>query len=188
MNQGKMAIGMVKCRYCKKEINKNTAYSPRSGMYYCNENHYLSAIEKKKNTTKHSYKSAEGTDRRAYTDAIQDLYVNMYGWNKKAIKWQILMSQTSNLLKANPTWTYDTILYIIWYMQEILELTLISKESNWSPLSLVDYYALEAEQFYNECCEIQKSVENYAIEEKNIIIKSKGNKKVKYKPINMEDL
>ena len=179
----------VKCRYCGKEIDKETAYSVKKGQYYCDENHYLSSLEKKKNTTKHSYKSAEGTDRRAFTDAIQDLYVNVYGWNKKAIKWQILMSQASNLLKANPTWTYDTIIYVIWYMQEILEMNLISKESNWSPLSLVDYYAQEAEQFYNECTAIQKSVENYDIEETQVIIKSNLSKhKTKYKPINMEDL
>ena len=114
-------MSKVKCRYCGKDIDKETAYSVKKGQYYCNENHYLSSLEKKKNTTKHSYKSAEGTDRRAFTDAIQYLYVNIYGWNKKAIKWQILMSQASNLLKANPNWTYDTILYVIWYMQEILE-------------------------------------------------------------------
>ena len=181
-------MGMCKCRYCKKEISKDTAYSPKSGMYYCNENHYLSSLEKKKNATKHSYKSAEGTDRRAFTDAIQDLYVNVYGWNKNKIRWQILMSQCSNLLKANPTWTYDTILYVIWYMQEILEMNLINKESNWSPLSLVDYYAQEAEQFYNECSAIQKSAENYDFEDKQVIIKSNKSKNLKYKSINMEDL
>ena len=183
-----MANNLVKCRYCKSEIDRDTAYNPISGMYYCNENHYLSALEKKKNTTKHSYKSAEGTDRRAFTDAIQDLYVNVYGWNKSKIRWQILMSQCSNLLKANSTWTYDTILYIIWYMQEILEMNLINKESNWSPLSLVDYYAQEAEQFYNECSAIQKSVENYNNEENQVIIKSNKSRKLKYKPISMEDL
>jgi len=180
-------MATCKCRYCKKEIDKDTAYSPKSGMYYCNENHYLSSLEKKKNTTKHSYKSAEGTDRRAFTDAIQDLYVNTYGWNKKAIKWQILMSQCSNLLKSNPTWSYDTILYVIWYMQEILEMNLINKESNWSPLSLVDYYAQEAEQFYNECTAIQESTKDYN-DDKQIIIKSNKNKKLKYKIINMEEL
>ena len=178
---------MVKCRYCKKDIDKDTAYSPKSGMYYCNENHYLSSLEKKKNTTKHSYKSAEGTDRRAFTDAVQDLYVNTYGWNKRNIKWQILMSQVNNLLKANPSWTYDTILYIMWYMHDILGINLICKESNWSPFSLVDYYALDAENFYNECTEIQNSVENYN-DDKQVIIKSKENKKLKYKPISMEDL
>ena len=181
-------MATCKCRYCKKEIDKDTAYSPKSGMYYCNENHYLSSLEKKKNTTKHSYKSAEGTDRRNYSDTIQQLYVENYGWNKKNIKWQILFSQTNNLLKANPTWTYDTILYIIWYMQEILEMNLINKESNWSPLSLVDYYAQEAEQFYNECTAIQKSTENYNNEENQVIIKSNKSRKLKYKPINMEDL
>ena len=178
---------IAKCRYCKKEIDKTTAYNPVSGMYYCNENHYLSALEKKKNTGHHSYKSVEGSDRREYTDTLQDLYVNRYGWNKKHIKWQIIMQQTNNLLKANPSWTYDTILYIVWYMQEILGMNLICKESNYSPLSLVDYYALEAEQYYNECSEIQKSVENYNFDESDIIIKKKNNIKIKYKPLEFDD-
>ena len=136
-------MSIVKCKYCGKEIDRDIAYSIKKGQYYCSENHYLSALEKKKNQTKHSYKSAEGSDRRIYTDAIQDLYVNKYGWDKNKISWQILMNQTNNLLKANPSWTYETILYIIWYMQEILELNLINAESHWSPLSLVDFYASE---------------------------------------------
>lgn len=176
------------CRYCKKKINKDTAYSVTKGQYFCNETHYLSSLDKKQNKSKHSFKSAEGTERRNYSDAIQKLYVDMYGWNKKKINWQIIFSQTNNLLKANPTWTYDTILYIIWYMQEILEMNLINKESNWSPLSLVDYYAQEAEQFYNECVDIQKSAENYTTEDTHIIIKSNKSKKLKYKSISMEDL
>ena len=175
----------VKCRYCGKDIDKDTAYSIKKGQYYCNENHYLSALEKKKNATKHSYKSAEGTDRRNYSDAIQDLYVNHYGWNKKKINWQILFSQTSSLLKANPSWTYDTILYIIWYMQEILELNLICQESHWSPLSLVDYYALEAEEYYNENQKVIKSADNYT-DETVTIIKSKD-KKIKYKLMEFDD-
>lgn len=181
-----MANNLVKCRYCKSEIDRDTAYNPISGMYYCNENHYLSALEKKKNTTKHSYKSAEGTDRREFTDTIQELYVTIYGWNKKNIKWQFLMSQCNNLLKSNPSWTYDTILYIVWYMQDILGLNLICKESNWSPLSLVDYYAQEAEQYYNECSEIAQSVENYDFDNCNIKAKSSKNKKIKYQPLTFD--
>lgn len=179
---------IVKCRYCKKEIDKEFAYKPADSknLYYCCENHYLSTIEKKKNTTKHSYKSIEGTDRRHYTDTLQDLYVNQYGWNKKKINWQIIMSQTNNLLKANPNWTYDTIIYIIWYMQEILGLNLICKESNWSPLSLVDYYALEAEQYYQECSEIEQSIENYEFQDNSIIIKATNNQKNKYKPLTFD--
>ena len=73
-------------------------------------------------------------------------------------------------------------------MQEILEMNLINKESNWSPLSLVDYYAQEAEQFYNECVDIQKSAENYTTEDTQIIIKPNKSKKLKYKSISMEDL
>lgn len=175
----------VKCRYCGKLISKETAYSIKKGQYFCNENHYLSSLEKKKNKTNHSYKSAEGSDRRIFTDAIQDLYVNKYGWNKKKINWQILMSQCSKILKDNPTWTYDTILYIIWYMQEILELNLISAESHWSPLSLVDFYALDAELYYNECEKVSKSANNYS-DDTVVIIKSKD-KKIKYKPMEFDN-
>lgn len=176
----------VKCRYCKKEINKDEAYSVGKGQYYCCENHYLSSLEHKKNKSNHSYKSAEGTDRRAFTDAIQDLYVNKYGWNKKKINWQIIMSQSKKILTDNPSWTYDTILYILWYMQEILELNLICQASNWSPLSLVEYHALDAEQYYNECSEISKSVENYNFDDCNIVVKSSKIDKIKYKPLTFD--
>lgn len=175
----------VKCKHCGKLIDRESAYSIKKGQYYCNENHYLSALEKKKNTSKHSYKSVEGSDRRAYTDAIQDLYVNRYGWNKNKISWQILMNQTNNLLKANPSWTYETILYIIWYMQEILGLNLICSESHWSPLSLVDFYALEAELYYNECQKVSESADNYT--DDIITIVKSNNKKIKYKPMEFDD-
>lgn len=177
-------MASVKCRYCKKEIQKESAYSIKVGQYYCNENHYLSALEKQSNKTKHSHKSVEGSDRRAFTDAIQDLYVNRYGWNKKKINWQILMNMVNTLLKNNPTWTYETILYIIWYEQEILGLNLICAESHWNPLSLVDYYALEAELYYDECQKVSKSADNYT-DETVTIVKSK-NKKIKYKPMEFE--
>ena len=175
----------VTCKYCGKKISKETAYSIKKGQYYCSENHYLSALEKKKNTNKHSYKSAEGTDRRDYSDFLQELYVNKYGWNKKNINWQIIFSNTNNLLKANPSWTYETIKYIIWYMQEIIGLNLICAESHYSPLSLVDYYALEAELYYNECQKVSSSADNYT-DDTITIVKSK-NKKTKYKPIEFDD-
>lgn len=172
------------CKYCGKEVDKEIAYSPKRGQYYCSENHYLSALEKKQNNTKHSYKSVEGSDRRAYSDFIQDLYVNKYGWNKKKLNWQIIFSQTNNLLKANPNWTYETIEYIIWYMQEILGKNLICKESNWSPLSLVDYYALDAELYFNECQAVTKSANNYS--DDTITISKSKTKKIKYKPMEFD--
>ena len=175
----------VICKYCGKKIPKETAYNVKKGQYYCNENHYLSALEKRKTTSKHSYKSAEGTDRREYSDFLQDLYVNKYGWNKKNINWQIIFSNTNNLLKANPNWTYETIKYIIWYMQEILGLNLICAESHYSPLSLVDYYALEAELYYNECQKVSNSADNYT-DDTITIVKSKD-KKIKYKPMEFDN-
>ena len=174
----------VKCKYCGKEISREDAYSIRKGMYYCNEEHYLSSIEKKQNNTKHSYKSVKGSDRRMFTDKLQNLYVYKYGWDKKKINWQIIMSQCSNILKNNPNWTYDTISYIIWYMQEILGLNLICKESNWSPLSLVEYYALDAETCYNECCAVTESVNNYT--DDTIVVTKSKTKKIKYKPMEFD--
>lgn len=183
-----MAKDKCICKYCKNEIDKENAYSVIKGQYYCSENHYLSYLEKKKNSKNHSYKSAKGTDRRNFTDKIQDLFVYKYGWNKKKINWQALMAQCKTILDNNPNWTYDTLLYIIWYMQDILGLNLICKESHFSPFSLIEFYALEAEQYWNECEQIQKSVENYDFDECNIVVKSSKNKKIKYKPIDMNNL
>lgn len=179
-----MANNTCKCKYCKKEIEKAIAYNPNPREYYCNENHYLSLLEKKKQG-KHSYKSAEGTDRRDYSDYIQNLYIE-YGWNKKNINWQILFSQTNTLLKNNPNWTYDTIKYILWYEKEILGLNLITKESNWSPLSLVDYHALDAELYWKETNEIENIVNNFDFEDKPITIKNKHNIKLKRKELKFE--
>ena len=177
-----------KCRYCGKEIEKTTAYSPKKSMYYCSENHYLSQLEKMKtNNVKHSYKSAEGTDRRDYSDYIQNLYIR-YGWNKNKINWQIIFSQTNTLLKNNPNWSYETIKYILWYEEEIMGIQLITKESNWSPLSLVDYHALDAQLYWEECQNVIESVDNFDFNEEIKIIKNTENKKTKRRMINMEDL
>ena len=178
---------MAKCKYCGKEIDKESAYNPKKGFYYCNENHYLSHLEKQKNTSKHSYKSAEGTDRRDYSDYIQNIYIR-YGWDKNKINWQIIFSQTNTLLKNNPNWSYETIKYILWYEEEIMGIQLITKESNWSPLSLVDYQALDAQLYWEECQNIIDSVENFDFNEEIKIIKNTENKKTKRRMINMEDL
>ena len=172
------------CKYCKNKIDKNTAYSVVKGQYYCNEEHYLSFLDKKNNNTKHSFKSPKGTERREYTDFILNLYKEQ-GFDKNFPRWQILMAQTNSLLKNNPNWTYETIKYILWYMKEILGIILITKESNWSPLSLVDYYALDAEIYYNECEKVSQSAENYS-DDTIVIVKSKD-KKIKYKPMRFDD-
>lgn len=162
------------CRYCKKEIDKDNAYSISKGMYYCSEQHYLSSLEKKKQKGNHSYKSAKGTDRRDYSDYIQALYIE-YGWDKNNINWQIIFSQTNTLLKNNPKWSYETIKYILWYEKEILGLQLITKESNWSPLSLVDYHGKEAEEFYNKLVKIEEEVNNFNFDDEEIVVKANKN-------------
>ena len=69
-------------------------------------------------------------------------------------------------------------------MQEILGLNLICQETHWSPLTMVDFHALEAELYYNECQKVTNSANNYT-DETITIVKSK-NKKIKYKPMEFE--
>lgn len=178
---------IVKCKYCGKEVEKDKAYNPKPKCYYCNENHYLSALEKQKQNKKHSFKSPEGSDRRNYTDTIQNLYI-YYGWDKDKINWQTIMAQTNRLLKDNSKWTYDTILYILEYEQEILGLQLITKESNWSPLSLVDYHYIDAKKYWEECESIKQSIDGFDFEDKNIIITKTQNYKKKYKEIDLNGI
>ena len=65
---------------------------------------------------------------------------------------------------------------------------LITKESNWSPLSLVDYHALDAQLYWDECQSVIESVDNFNFNEEIKIIKNTENKKTKRRMINMEDL
>lgn len=180
-------LATVKCKYCGKEVERDNAYSPKKSVYYCNENHYLSALEKQKQNTKHSFKSPKGSDRRNYTDTIQNLYI-YYGWDKSKINWQVIMAQTNKLLRDNPKWTYDTILYILEYEYEILGIQLITKESNWSPLTLVDYHYIDAKKYWEECESIKQSIENFDFENKDIIINKTQNYKKKYKEIDLNEI
>ena len=76
---------IVKCRFCKAEIDKSTAYSPQPKMYYCDESCYEQAQDKKKTkTTQKNHKSTKGSDREQCTDFIQNIYIEQ-GYNKSNI-------------------------------------------------------------------------------------------------------
>lgn len=179
----------VKCKYCGKEVNKSIAYNPSPRQYYCNEQHYLSSLEKKKQKGNHSYKSAKGTDRRWYTDTLQDLYVNYYGWDKSRINWQCIMSQTKTIMENNKDLTYEEIIDIIAYEQFILGQNLICQESNYSPLSLVEYNILPYRQYKQECIDIENSIAEFDFsEEPKVIKKNNDNNKRKGKEIDLNEL
>lgn len=181
----------MKCKHCGKELTKEEAYNPSPRNYYCNK-FCFDERERKRlgegKTKKIKYKPKDdGNPRRIFTDKVQSIYIN-YGWDKNKINWQMICGNALNILKEHENWSYDTLTYILYYMHDILGLNLISEESNYSPLSLLPYYAIEAEEYYNQTESIKESIENFDFNEEIKIIKNIQHKKIKHKLINMEDI
>ena len=176
-------MSTVKCRYCKKQIDKNSAYKVGKATYYCNEECY-NKVMAKRNKAKAKYEPIEPSDRRVYTDYIVKIYTDN-GYDKSEINWTLLMSQTKNILQEHETWSYSTLQYILYYMYEVLELNLFSEESNGSILSLLPFYGIEAEKYFNQTKEIEKSIDEFDFTDNEIVIKkSCGGKKKKYIDLN----
>ena len=170
---------MPKCRYCGKQLDKDTAYKVGKASYYCNEECY-NKVMAKRNKAKAKYELKENSDRLEYTDYIQRIYLEN-GYDKSEINWTLLMSQTKNILQEHEVWSYITLHYILYYMYEVLELNLFSEESNGSILSLLQFYGLEAEKYFNQTKEIEKSINEFDFTDNEIVIKkSCGGKKKKY--------
>lgn len=170
---------MPKCRYCDKQLDKDTAYKVGKASYYCNEECY-NKVMAKRNKAKAKYELKENSDRLEYTDYIQRIYLEN-GYDKSEINWTLLMSQTKNILQEHEVWSYITLHYILYYMYEVLELNLFSEESNGSILSLLPFYGLEAEKYFNQTKEIEKSINEFDFTDNEIVIKkSCGGKKKKY--------
>ena len=170
---------MAKCRCCGKEIDKETAYKVGKASYYCNEECYNVTMAKR-NKNKVKYEPKENTDRRDYTDYVQKIYLDN-GYDKSEINWTLLMSQTKNILSEHEIWSYATLQYILYYMYEVLELNLFTEESNGSILSLLPFYGIEAEKYFNQTKEIEKSIDEFDFTDNEIVIKKNcGGKKKKY--------
>ena len=170
---------MAKCRCCGKEIDKETAYKVGKASYYCNEQCY-SVTMAKRNKNKVKYEPQESTDRRDYTDYIQKIYLDN-GYDKSEIPWALIGAQTKNILSEHEIWSYATLQYILYYMYEVLELNLFTEESNGSILSLLPFYGIEAEKYFNQTKEIEKSIDEFDFNDNEIVIKKSCNgKKKKY--------
>lgn len=176
----------VKCRCCGKEIDRENAYKVGKASYYCNEQCYQ-VVMNKRNKQKNKYEPSTNTDRRDYTDYIVKVYTEN-GYDKSEIPWTLLMSQTKNILSEHEIWSYTTLQYILYYMYEVLELNLFTEESNGSVLSLIPFYGIEAEQYYNQCAEINKQVDKFEFNDDKVIIKKSSRPKSKYKIIDIGGL
>lgn len=177
---------MAKCRCCGKEIDKETAYKVGKASYYCNEECY-NKVMAKRNKAKAKYEPSESSDRRVYTDYILKIYLDN-GYDKSEVPWTLLMSQTKNILQEHEVWSYLTLQYILYYMYEVLELNLFSEESNGSILSLLPFYGIEAEKYYNQCAEINKQVDEFEFNDNKIVVKKSSKAKSKYKMIDIGGL
>ena len=134
----------------------------------------------KRNKNKVKYEPKENTDRRDYTDYIQKIYLDN-GYDKSEIPWALIGAQTKNILSEHEIWSYATLQYILYYMYEVLELNLFTEESNGSILSLLPFYGIEAEKYFNQTKEIEKSIDEFDFIDNEIVIKKNcGGKKKKY--------
>lgn len=187
-------MATVKCKYCGTEIDKSIAYNPNPRQYYCSKEHFNERERErlgengKGNKIKYKPKD-DGNPRRIFTDKVLSIFVDRYGWNKNKINWSMICATASNVLKEHENWSYDTLTYILFYMNDILELDLICSESNYNPLSLLPFYAKEAEDYWLQCSDIEKSIENFDFDDNSVVIKkSNGNNKKKRKEINMNEI
>lgn len=96
------------CRNCGKEIDRNNCYKFNERSYYCNEDCYNEKFEKNKQKYKPAKEKPVGVDnpRRLYSDYIQSVYMEN-GYDKKQIPWELIFSQTKNLMKEHEVWKYE---------------------------------------------------------------------------------
>lgn len=167
----------VKCRFCKKEIDKSTAYSVELGRYYCSKEHKILQDNKTKYKAPKTNTDGEPNERRMLTDYIQEQFVNQ-GWDKHDINWTLMTAQIKNMQKENPKLTYNWIRYCLWYLIEIKQQNLFNEEFNGSILNLVPFVFLEAYNYNKETRVIKAKIQDYKEDtERKVVIRTKAEKR-----------
>lgn len=182
----------VKCKYCGKEVIRDEAYNPFPKQYYCNEDCYNARERKRlgeeeaKARDKIKYKPIDnGNPRRRFTDYLQDMYVYKYGWNKDAICWEMLCATASNYLKQYEDWSYESMTYVLYYMNEVLELDLVNQDSNYNALALLPFYYREAKEYCENTMDIESKIESFDFNDEKVVVKTSDRKK-KFKLLNFD--
>lgn len=148
----------VKCHFCKKEIDKSTAFKVGDRTYYCD------AKCKKNQEDKQKYKPSKDSNnpdviaRRKFTDKVQSIYLANGYKDDGDIPWQLLMSQTKNMMQENKDFKYTGMTATLDYMINIEDLNLFDENSNGSILSLLPFYYSKAKQFWLEKHLINKAI------------------------------
>lgn len=177
----------VKCRYCKKEIDKDTAYKPKDRLYFCSQEHYKCQCDKEKYKSPKVNTDGKSNDRRQLTDWIQDYYVSQ-GYSKYNINWQLITAQIKNQIDTYG-FKYSGMLLTLKYMTEIKGMNLLDDKSN-SIVSLIPFEYNNAKNNYIEMQKIKNKINTFDFNDEEIIIKKhidKSNKKL-YNSIDMDSL
>jgi hypothetical protein len=129
------------------------------------------ATTKKKKTPQDE---AKAKARKALTDYIQNVYVSL-GWNKEDINWKLLMSQVKNLEQEDKKYTSSSILYTLYFMNEVLQINMLGDYANLndSILNLVPFYFQDARAHYFKVLKVQESVKNFHKPD-DVIVYNKG--------------
>ena len=148
----------VKCRYCKKLVEKKEAYKdPNKNFYYCNEEHYLTAIKKKEEKEKAiEEQKIIKAERKAKRDAVYNELCDILGyevqnsmlfaewvlWNKLADDEKILayLQENKDYIKNKINNLRDKEYDRIRYMSAILKNSLkdYSNRGKRAQMSVVD--------------------------------------------------
>lgn len=176
-------MSLVKCRFCKKEITKEGAYSVQQGQYYCSEEHYELQQNKIKYKAPKVKYDGEPNDRRLLTDYIQEIFVDN-GWDKHDINWTLITAQIKNIQKENPKLNNNWIRYCLWYMRVIKGQNFFDENFNGSILNLVPFVYLEAYDYWKETKNLKYKIEDFKFTDNTVIKKHRNKNKI----ISFEDL
>jgi len=177
----------ITCRFCKKKIDKSTAFKVGERTYYCDQECYDKQKKKSTHKPQKVTKSGKPNDRRRLTDYIMKLFLEN-GYEKSQIKWELQTAQLKNIMNEHKDWTNSQIQYVLKYMYEILGLDLFRNESNGSVLSLVPFYFNEASEFCIKSREIKKEVENFNFDDETVIIEKRNINNRSSKEIDISEL
>ena len=162
----------VVCRYCKKQIEKDNAYSKQKGMYYCNEQCYIQHQHKKNNTTHKVLNETESVEYRKLTDYIQ------LRFGTQSPTWWSQFTRVTRQLVKNNNMKFSGMLLTLQYYYDIL-----NKHSNENVYGLqqiiVTYYE-EAKNYFIET--VNKNALGQALPNDKIVTvvaHTRGNKKDK---------
>ena len=177
----------VKCRFCKKEIEKDNAYKVGQKLYFCNKEHYLSQCNKDKYKSPKINKDGTTNSRRQLTDWIQNYYIQQ-GYDKHDINWQLITAQIKNQIDEYG-FKYQGMLLTLKYMTEIKCMNLLDDRSV-SVVSLIPFEYNNAKNNWLETENIKKEIDNFDFSDNEIIVKKSIDKEKKkvYNSIDMEKL